>query len=412
MKGSIRVYLFTSFVGDIIVPIYSLFIPLLASESGASPAEIGLVGGASYATYSFMPFIAGRYSDRLKIRRGFVLGALAVLATVSLLYVFVADPLQLIATRVVEGVGWSLLWPTVQAAIAEDSRREASKSLSIYNTIWSAAAAVGPIVGVVLIFFFQSIRTIFVLSVVLLLVAVAVNLLPGRGSKGEFATVQMEARAEPNVRITSSFGANASYRAWFYMVAVAFVMAVRGVLFTFALPYARAVGVPVLLVGSVAFFFGASRFATYVLTLRDEVRAWLLSAGNIRKNTFIGLALASVGGVLPVVPDRTGIAFLASFVVCGVAASMVTAITQIEMMRVDPGKRGENAGIQESSIGVGVGFGPIVSGLLSGGSLVAPFFFPLTGIIVVIPALMLGTRRSLREATLTPKSEKVNPPSS
>ena len=404
MKGSLRVYLYTSFIGDLIVPVYSLFIPLLAAESGASPAEVGVVGGASYVAYSFMPFIIGRYSDRTKVRRGFVLGALAILATVSLIYVYVANPFQLIATRVVEGIGWSMLWPTVQAAISDDTHREASKSLSIYNTVWSAAAAIGPVVGATLFFF--SIRTIFMVSVALLLVAIAINLVPTRRrERKEDGTPDGAEIIRTGPRIHVGQGStNATHRTWFYMTALAFVMAVRGVLFTFALPYAKATGVPVFLVASVAFFFGASRFVTYLFTLRDEVRGWLLGADRIRRNILVGLAVASLGGVLPVVPDRTGATFLVSFIIVGVAASLVTAIAQTEMIRLDPARRGENAGLQESSIGIGVGFGPIAAGLASGGSLLVPFFLPLTGIVFVVLAMALGTRRRAHRPILVGES--------
>jgi MFS family permease len=404
LKGSLSVYLFTSFIGDLIVPVYSLFIPLLAADSGASPAEVGIVGGASYVAYSFMPFIIGRYSDRMKVRQGFVLGALAVLATVSLIYVYVASPVQLIATRVVEGVGWSMLWPTVQAAIAEDTQREASKSLSIYNTVWSAAAAIGPVVGATL-FFFSSIRTIFMVSVALLLFAVVINLAPTkRRRKREDGPPEGAEILRSDPRVHVSEGSIASYRTWFYMTALAFVMAVRGVLFTFALPYAKASGGPVVLVAYVALFFGASRFVTYLFTLRDEIRGWLLAPGRIRRNIVVGLVFASLGGALPVVPDKTGATFLVSFIIVGVAASLVTAIAQTEMMRLDPARRGENAGLQESSIGVGVGLGPIAAGLASGGSLVVPFFFPLTGILVVIPVMVIGTRRHVERPVLGQES--------
>ncbi len=403
MKGSLRVYLFTSFVGDLIVPLYSLYLPLLAALSGATVAEVGIVGGASYISYSFMPFIAGRYSDRMKIRQGFMLAALTVLALVSLLYLFVATPLQLIAARIGEGVGWAMLWPTVQAAIAEDTQMEASKSLSIYNTIWSAAAAIGPLVGVVLLVFFQSIRTIFIFSIFLLFAAIAVNLIPTireRGRKKGFVGRELSRRIEPSHVAHPSNSIKASYGIWFYMVALAFVMAVRGVVLTFALPLARSTGTSVLLIGEVAFFFGASRFATYVFTLRDDIRGWLLATANIRRNVVVGLVLASLGGALPVIPDKSGATFLASFIIVGVAASMVTAISQTEMLRQDPNKRGEKAGLQESSIGAGVAFGPIVSGLASGGSFVVPFFFPLSGIFLVIP-ILLGTRQSVKRQIVT-----------
>jgi MFS family permease len=425
LTSSFRVYLFTSFTGDLVVPIFSLFIPLLAAELGASPAEIGVVGGASYLTYSFMPFVFGRYSDRLKILRVLMISSLVVLTVVSLLYFFVATPIQLIAVRIVEGVGWSMLWPMIQAAIADDVQMDVGKSLGLYNIVWSAAAAIGPLVAVALIFVFQSIRTIFLLSVILLFATIVVNLIPVLRERSSSSSSRNNnerrrrmddghplvdpeispAGVEPQVHVTDgSLGigaggaaAAASFSVWFYLAALAFIMAVRGILFTFALPLAQSVGVPVLLIGSFAFFFGASRFATYLFTMRDDFRGWFLARTRIRLNVMAMLLLASIGGILPIVPDRSGVMFLISFVLCGIAASGISAISQVEMIGFSPGKRGENAGLLESSIGVGAGIGPIVAGQLAGGSLLIPFYFPVSGIFLVIPVLLWATRRSTKK---------------
>jgi predicted MFS family arabinose efflux permease len=248
-------------------------------------------------------------------------------------------------------------------------------------------------------------------SLILLLAALVINLMPTKRpekkkKKNESPADGIASHASEK-RVQESYGSpDASYKTWFYVTALAFVMAVRGILFTFAFPYAKATGVPVIIVAYVLSFFGASRFLTYVFTLRDEVRGWLLAPDRIRVNIIICITLASLGGVLPLIPDRTGATFLISFIIVGVAASMVTAISQTEMMRLDPTKRGEKAGLQESSIGMGVALGPIVAGLASGGSLVAPFFLPLGGILVVIPALLLGTRRGVRQRRMhTPGRE-------
>src|SRR5438128_1295449 len=108
-----HIYLFSAFVSDFFLPIFYIFVPLLAYRLGADPLEIGLVGGTVYATYFFLPVIIGSVSDRLGRRRLFVVIALTILAIVSLTYSIASSPITLIAGRVFEGVAWAMLWPTL-----------------------------------------------------------------------------------------------------------------------------------------------------------------------------------------------------------------------------------------------------------------------------------------------------------
>ena len=58
----------------------------------------------------------------------------------------------------------------------------------------------------------------------------------------------------------------------FYMVTCALAAASSGVLFTFFAPYARSMGISILLVGVITFVFGFGRFLFYVLTVNQRVR--------------------------------------------------------------------------------------------------------------------------------------------
>src|SRR5579862_5778248 len=144
LSGDFRRYLFSAFAGNLAIPVYALFVPLLASRLGASLFEIGLVGGASNAVYSFMPFIMGHFSDRRGSRRIFIISSFAVLTAVSISYVLISNPVSLIIARVFEGVGWAMLWPAMDAAISRDfASIDARKAFSLYNVSWSCAASVG-----------------------------------------------------------------------------------------------------------------------------------------------------------------------------------------------------------------------------------------------------------------------------
>ena len=135
MRSNFAALLFSTFVADLVSPIFALYLPLFAFQLGADALEIGLVGGVAWISYSFAPYVIGRYSDRVLRRKWFIALSLAMLSACSFLYVLVESPLQLIALRLLEGIAWSILWPIIDVSISEDVSRESNKALSIYNTV-------------------------------------------------------------------------------------------------------------------------------------------------------------------------------------------------------------------------------------------------------------------------------------
>jgi DHA1 family multidrug resistance protein-like MFS transporter len=133
------------------------------------------VGGVAWVSYSFVPYLIGRYSDKLRRRKAFIVISMVMLAACSFIYVFVESPLQLIALRLLEGIAWSILWPIVDVSISEDVSRESDKALSIYNTVWSAAGAIGPLLGGLLLLFAE-IRYIFLITALLMAIATIVTI--------------------------------------------------------------------------------------------------------------------------------------------------------------------------------------------------------------------------------------------
>src|SRR5437870_13899555 len=99
-----------------------------------------------------------------------------MLAATCLLYVFASTPFELIILRVIEGLGWAILWATLDAGIAENPSMDVNKSFSIYNTIWSAAGSIGPLFGAILVFLLTDIRFTFLVTAGLLLVTAFFNL--------------------------------------------------------------------------------------------------------------------------------------------------------------------------------------------------------------------------------------------
>jgi MFS family permease len=391
-----RLYL-SAFIGDLMLPIFNLFVPLFAYELGANPLEVGLVGGASYGVYSFMPFIMGRYSDRMRKRRRLLTFSLLILAATSVLYSLAGSPIFLIILRVVEGIGWSVLWPTVDALIGEGTSQETRKrDWSVYNCVWSSAAAAGPLVGAAMVVMLTDVRYVFVLTAVLSGVAALVNLIgligmPGsslRPSKAESTAdgaYGVPERTDPEPAPRGGIGVTLA----FWMIILALVTASRSIIFTFFPPLARSIGLSVLVIGIIAFVSGFAMTLTFVATTQEKIRNKLLQTKGARRNALLALGLSSIAGVLPIIPDSSGILGLVSFALMGMASAMTMTLAQAGMIiNSDLKQVGRNSGLFESAIGTGSALGPILAGLVSGTSFLTPFLVPSLGIIA-IPVLLV-----------------------
>lgn len=394
MRSNFTVLLAASFIGDIVSPIFALYLPLFAYELGGSVLDVGLVGGVSYASYSFMPFLIGRYSDQVRRRKDFLTASLAVLAVCSFVYVFVSSPVQLIALRVLEGIGWATVWPVIDVEVSEEIHGESSRSFSIYNTVWAIASALGPLVGAGLIVVLSQVRYVFAITALLMVLAATLNATLMR--REEFSPPRTTA-SEPGEtgpialvterRLANSIGVLA--------IVMIFVSAVRGVLFTFYPPLAESRGATDLIVGVVGFSFGAGRAFAFALSTRDAFRRFFLEEKNMMTILIGSMAVCAVAGLVPVL-GSTVLLGLLGFVVAALANSIAMMICQVELItRAETHRRGSAAGIFESSIGIGLMLGPVVSGFVSGTSLSTPFLIIPLGFIVAVSG-MLALRRGER----------------
>ncbi|MGA2663545.1 MAG: MFS transporter [Nitrososphaerales archaeon] len=400
MRSNFAALLFSTVAGDLIAPIFALYLPLYALQLGADPLEIGLVGGVSWASYSFAPYLIGRYSDRVRMRKAFIVVSLVMLTFCSFTYVLVESPVQLIALRLVEGVAWSILWPVMDVAISEDASWESTKALSIYNAVWSTAGAIGPLLGGSLILLFAgSIRDVFLVTALLTAASVVVMVLffregsrpaapvEGPADGAEAPTVEVRRGRRPGRRARDLF--------WVFVLGMIMISSVRGVLFTFYPPLAQSQGVSIAVIALIGFTFGAGRAVVFVLSTRDEIRGFILDDRNVERVLLAALGLSAIGGVLPLAGDRSGaIGFLAFGVVAFSGSFLVSASQANFISRAEPHKRGAGAGIFESTIGIGLAISPILAGLFSGGSLSLPFLVVPVEFAISVPVFLYLLRRA------------------
>ena len=385
MSGELKRDLVSSFNANLILPLYSVFLPLLAYALNASAFEVGLVGGAANAVYCFMPFVMGRFADSANVRRFFVTTSFVLLSIISISYIYVQNPVTLIVMRIFEGVGWAMLWPAIEAVI-RDSTTDARRALSIFNFTWSGSATVGPLIGSAIVFV-SSIREAFVVSSAVMIVTLLVNLAPLAMRRGTDVVIVRTTPISDHVQ-TPRYGAR------LYVPSMIVGAISVGVLYTFLPEYAKSIHISILLVGAATFIFGFTRFLVYVLMVCERFRSSLLHSKYRARNVVISLIVLSLSSLLMLVRDPSGLLYIVSYGVGGACYSVVYAVSQASVIaEAEPDKVGRSAGKFESSIGIGQALGPIMGGAIAMGSYSTPYIVPSLSLVVFLIVLPFLVRR-------------------
>jgi len=385
-------YLISSFLADALIPIFSIFLPLFAARLGADALEIGLVGGASFAVYSFMPFVMGHFSDRSGSRKFFIIVSFAVLSVVSILYSISNDPITLITVRIFEGIGWSMLWPAMDAAVTEDTPRDSRSSLAIYNYLWSAGAATGPLVGTFLVTTYSYRFAFFatgVLFAFLILLNGATFWMERKSAPDKnFAKSGEKSRPATSSDVRSIFrsgGRNRPIEVWTALTMMGLVTLTTLTFFTFFGPYATSIGMSVVMIGAITTTFGAVRFFMFVALAKKSLRERTFDIRNRTRNLIVFACITSLSSLLLIDKDPTGMVYFLSFAIFGVGYSVVYAVSQTTLIaETAPEQRGAAAGLFESSLGIGGVIGPIVAGAVSSSSLTTAFIVPSASLVFVL----------------------------
>ncbi|WP_169984619.1 MFS transporter [Microbispora sp. H10836] len=166
-----------------------LHIAVPALTAALEPSSVQLLWIIDIYSLVVAPLLVtfGTLGDRYG-RRPFVLGGYVVFGLASLSAAFAATPLALIASRAFLGVGGAMIMPATLSIIRQvfTDRRERAIALGVWSAVAAAGAAVGPLVGGVLVEHLWW-GAVFLINVPLLLVALplAVRILPASPRRAE-----------------------------------------------------------------------------------------------------------------------------------------------------------------------------------------------------------------------------------
>ena len=127
--------------------VVNLAVPTIGRELDASLAQVQWVVNGYLLSMAALILVSGALGDRVGRRRVYSVG-IALFAIASLACSLAADPTQLIAARVAQGVGGALLTPgalaVIQASFAPEDRASA---IGTWAGTSGIATALGPFVG-------------------------------------------------------------------------------------------------------------------------------------------------------------------------------------------------------------------------------------------------------------------------
>src|SRR6476646_9651452 len=163
---------FAAYVGTgMVIPVRVLY----AEAHGASLAVIGAMATAFLVSNFLFQSPMGWIGDRWG-RKRIMLAGLAMQAVISLLYIFVTDPVMFVGLRLLEGVASATMLPSARALIADTIAPERrGEAYGIFNAFFNASMLLGPGIGSVLAL--VGYEYVFIAAVFARLIAIVVVLL-------------------------------------------------------------------------------------------------------------------------------------------------------------------------------------------------------------------------------------------
>lgn len=357
-----------AFLSGIGIIVGSIYLPLYAHELGADEIMVGLIVGAHSITYIFMPFLIGRFSDRISSKRTLIYGTI-ILGSLYAIYSIVSSPIFLIPLKALEGLGWSFIWPSLQSYFGGFQ-----KKLKVYNLMWSSGVVIGPYAGAVIV---QDYNFQYVFALVAILFAISsilgVLLHPNIKNEGKVENSPSEDSVKFNLMELPLF---------LFPVMYGFALTL---IFTFFPIYAVIRGIAVIEMGYILVLSNIGRVLAFIIP-GDFQNAF----GSQRRLLLLVFAV----GIIPtliVFYDQVIVLYFDLFFY-GIVSGLLFTSMQYKILHLSEERRGFYAGLLESTMGVGSLVAPFLGGIVASVNSSYVFLLPMSVALVVIGGNIVGHR--------------------
>ena len=266
---------FTDVASEMMYPLLPVF---LASVLGASASFIGVIEGAAGSVSALLQLASGWWSDRVKSRKGLVLGGYVLASVIRPFTAATHTASQVLAIRVTDRIGKGIRSTPRDALIAESVDASIrGRAFGFHAAADNAGAVVGPLIAFAVLYYWHTpLRTVFWLTAIPGAIAVLILWIFVRDVPHAVAIT-----GRPQL-----FGTDLSGRFWAYL-AVVFTFTLGNSTDAFLLLRARQLGVPIALAPVLwaLLSFIKSATGTYGGSLSDRigrkpliVGGWLLYA--------------------------------------------------------------------------------------------------------------------------------------
>src|SRR5574341_37233 len=350
MKAIILVAACAAIVG-VSYSMYSPIVPVFAKEQLAADfSQVGVIGVANFLPYMLAPFFVGMMLDRTN--KAFLLSAGISLNVSAIFLLSQAQSVpETVVLRGLAGVAHALFWPSSEVLVSTSTTLDKRvKWISIFIAAWIAGFMTGPLLGKVILDFFDH-RVLFQLSAVAISFALVPALMlirHGRPIRGEGSHRHMASLGD----IKREFASKPVVSAVILYYAITF-----GVTLAIYPAYMKDASVSDQNIEILFFAFGAARFA--VLPLVQKIarhgRAALAMAVIV---TATGMAISFAFSSI--------LSFAIALMLLGIGTSIFYPITFNLVTKDAPvEKMGSRLGIYGALFGSGWTAGPVAVGLSS-----------------------------------------------
>jgi MFS family permease len=381
---------------------------------------IGLVLSLFGFLNSFGQPVTGRISDRVGARKPFILGGLVVFGVASAAYPFVSSYAAVLLVRAFQGLGAALTVPATIALVndyaASDSER--GGNFGVFNTFRLIGFGFGPIVAGIVVAggFGRETVTQYALGVFTLSGFNAAFGIAVLGAVVSFALVvwlvdepprsEADAADDLSVEILDPDGGLDTVFA--VGVGTLFMALTIALFATLQEPINTALGQ-----GSTLFGLQFSAVVAANVLLQVPIGNWADEYGR-RPFIIAGFALLAPSvlaqGLIPLVTGASGLVgpglMLVARLLQGVAVALVFAPgLAIAGDLAREGSSGTTLSVLTMAFGLGVAFGPLVSGFLFSFGLLAPFAFGAGLAVVALVLTVTQVEETLGTGSPSPGGE-------